>query len=487
MIASPDLYLPPGWDYAQQEWPARSVLHGYAPAGVGTPMVASLAGHLVDLAWSHGIPPVELLRWVADAGCQPGVPGRSRLDFEAMATDLLRKPRASLVGPTRTSAILAEAIGRLTLREDVRATGVDAWAPVLPTRNAFRSRRAYCPCCYEDWSRPSDAAGAAVDIGPGRIYEPLLWQFQALEVCVHHEVRLRSACMNPACGAERGALAAWARPGVCACGTFLGSPQEDVRRTEGKLDPETLSWQRYVTTALSDLIMSSPEPGEVISPSATPAAVQLAVMRAFGGRYTPFAEAIGMSLGTVSLWKDGRRRPTLEGALRICAVAGFRLPDFLAGRIDALAARRLDAEVPHIPRSRETHRVHDPAAVRELVEAALVADPPPSLAEVNRGIHIDPRQLYRQYPEECRHIRARHLAWVEDCALAAQRVRQELVLEAMVTLHAQNRYPSRHQVTKLLPSNISLRNPLLNRLWKDELVRLGYPRPDRPTVARHAQ
>ena len=72
-------------------------------------------------------------------------------------------------------------------------------------------------------------------------------------------------------------------------------------------------------------------------------------------------------------------------------------------------------------------------------------------------------------------------------ALAAQRVRQELVLEAMVTLHAQNRYPSRHQVTKLLPSNISLRNPLLNRLWKDELVRLGYPRPDRPTVARHAQ
>ena len=57
----------------------------------------------------------------------------------------------------------------------------------------------------------------------------------------------------------------------------------------------------------------------------------------------------------------------------------------------------------------------------------------------------------------------------------------------MVTLHAQNRYPSRHQVTKLLPSNISLRNPLLNRLWKDELVRLGYPRPDRPTVARHAQ
>jgi hypothetical protein len=47
-------------------------------------------------------------------------------------------------------------------------------------------------------------------------------------------------------------------------------------------------------------------------------------------------------------------------------------------------------------------------------------------------------------------------------------------------VHAQGRYPSRHQVQMLLPSWVSLRGPILERLWKDEVVRLGYPRPDKP-------
>ncbi len=486
MTASPELQLPPGWDFVPDNWPERSVLHGYAPRGIGTAMVASLAGHLVDLAWSHGVPPVELLRWVADAGSQPGVPGRTRADFEAMARNLLRKPRASLVGPTTTSAILVEAIERMTLRDDAGATTVNVWEPVLPFRNAFRSQRAYCPCCYWEWSPPPRASdGSATSRRTRRIYEPLLWQFQSLTVCVKHEVTLRSACLNPACGSRRAALTAWARPGFCGtCGSFLGARRREVIAAEGRVDPGTLDWQRYVTGALSDLITSPPASGEVISPLATPAAVELAVVRSFGGRYTPFAAAIRKSGGTVSLWKDCRRRPELDSALRICAVAGFRLPDFLAGRIDALSASPLPARVPHIPQSDETHQVHDHAAVEAHLEQALVADPPPSRASVNLGLHIDPRQLYRLFPEACRRIRDRHRDWVEECSLAAQRQRQELVLAAMAALHAENRYPSRHQVDKLLPSTVRLRNPVLNRLWKDELVQLGYPRPDKPVRSR---
>lgn len=487
MTVSLDLSLPPGWDFGPTAWPQRSVLRGHAPQGVGTAMVASLPGHLVDLAWTHAVPPVELLRWVAEAGSQPGVPGRERGDFEAMARDLLRKPRASLVGPTRTSAILVQAIERLTLRDDVSGTTLDPWEPVLPRRHAFRELRAYCPCCYEEWARPP-AGGAAPMSGPSRIYEPLLWQLKPLTVCVRHGVRLRTACLDPVCGADRAALAAWARPGFCgACGSFLGARPDDVVAAEGLLDPATLDWERYVTTALSDLLLSPPARGETITALATPGAVRLAVDRFSAGRYTPFAAAIGKSLGTVSLWKDGRRRPELDSALRICAVAGFRLPDFLAGRLRRLASSPTPTRIPFIPASGETHRVHDPDEVRATLEAALIAEPPPSLAAVNRGLHIDGRQPYRLYPEQCRRIRDRHLAWVEDRSVAAQAERQRLVLEAMATLHAHGRYPSRHQVDKLLPSNVRLRSLILLRLWKDELVRLGYPRPDRPVLGPDAQ
>ena len=482
MSGSPEPLLPPGWDFAPGAWPARSVLRGHAPEAIGTGMVASLAGHLIDLSWAHGIPPVELLRWVADEGSLPGVPGRTRADFEAMNLNILRKPRASLVGPSKTSEVMVEALGRLTCRDDIVATTLLAWAPVLPSKNAFRATRAYCPCCHEEWARPAVPGDGTPSAGrPRGVYEPLLWQFSTLEACIRHGVRLRTACPNPECRVARGVLGAWARPGYCSrCGSFLGRTLGDVIAAEGVLDADTLDWQRYVTQALSDLITDPPAAGEAISSLATPRAVQLAVERATDGTYTPFAEAIRMSLGTVSLWKDGRRRPTIDGALRICAVAGFRLPDFLAGRLTALEATTPPAKVPYVPPSGETHQVHDRGAMQARLRLALRESPPPALTSVERDLHIDRRQLARLYPDDCRRIRDRHLEWIEDRSLAAQRECQELVVAAMATVHAQGRYPSRHQVQMLLPSWVSLRGPILERLWKDEVVRLGYPRPDKP-------
>lgn len=480
MNMSPEPHLPAGWDFAAAAWPERSVLRGHGPAGSGTPMVVSLAGYLVDLAWSHGIPPVELLRWIADAGSRPGVPGRSRADFEARNRDLLRKPRASLLGPTTTSAILVEALERMTLRADVRTTTLDGWAPVLPLRGAFDALRQYCPCCIEEWARPSRSGPRPLGQGPD-LHEPLLWQFRAVTVCVRHDVRLRSACLNPACSSERGALAAWARPGSCGhCGSFLGARLATVVGAEGPVDQETLDWQRFVTAALSDLLVSPPGPGEVISPRATPAAVDIAVRRHSRGSYTAFAAAIRMSLGSVSLWKDGRRRPGLDAALRICAVAGFRLPDFLAGRHDALAAMPLPTRRPYVPPSDETHQVHDHDDVGRQLERAIVSDPPASLASVVGGLHMDMRQVCRLYPAECRRIRERHLEWVQARARETERTSRDLIISVMASLHARGRYPSRHQIDMLLPTKIRVRNPRIRAIWKAELVRLGYPRPDKP-------
>ncbi len=476
-----DKQNPAGWDFSAEKWPERSVLQGRAPEYTGTGMVVSLAGYVIGLAWDHRIPPVELLHWIADAGSDATRPGRTRADYEAVTRDLLRKPRSTLIGPWNTGEIIAEALGRLTGREDIRSTTLLGWAPVLPTKRAFRIHRAYCPCCYFEWSHPvpSPAIGAAAQ-PPAGIYEPLLWQFTELEVCIRHGVKLRSACSDPSCRAKRGTLAAWARPGYCECGRFLGVAWEAVKAVEGDLDERVLNWQEYVTAALCDLIANPPAAGEVVSPVATSAAVQLAVERSTGGKYIRFADMIQMSAGTVSLWKDGRRRPTIGGALRICAASGFRLPDFLAGRVTLLELTMGPTLVPYIPKSTETHRVLDWNRVRRKLRAAVGQEVPPSLRSVRRDLRVDARQLSRLYPDECRLIRERHLQLVEDQSMEAQRHRQDLILAAIRSIHAEGRYPSRHQVSKLLPRNVSLRQAILNRLWKDELVRLGYPRPDKP-------
>lgn len=461
--------------------PPRSVLWGRAPRGLGTGLVSSLPGHLNSMAAEYGIPPVELLHWIAQAASFPGVAGRERGDYEAMWADLLRKPRASLSGLTRTAEIVVDAVNRLTGRTDTGATTTLPWALVIPTKGAFRRERAYCPCCYEEWGRPPSATERRGGDRPSDIYEPLLWQFEPLTTCVTHGVRLRSACPNPGCGASRGALAAWAQAGYCGrCGTSLGEPWAAVIAREGELEAGEVEWAAFVTEALTDLLTNPPDSGEDVSPRTLPAAVQIAVGRTFDGTYTPFAAGIGKSLGTVSLWKDGRRRPSLPGALRICAVAGFRLPDFLAGRLDALRAAPLPAQVPPIPPSDETHIIHDPADVVSTLNRALRADLPPSLAAVNRSLHVGDRQLMREYPGQCTEIVERHRAWVEDRSIAAQAERQRLVLAAITDVQVRGDYPSRHQVQRLLPTNVSLRDPRLGRLWKDELVRLGWPRPDKP-------
>ena len=458
--------------------PPRSVLWGAGPVASGTAMVSSLPGYVISLAWQHGIPPVDLLHWIAEAAATDSVPGRSRADYEAMWTDLLRKPRASLSGLTRTTEIVVDAIDRLTGRREASATTVLGWREFIPTKGAFRKVRAYCACCYAEWGSPRSVIGVEVSPRPP-LYEPLLWQFQALGVCVAHAVRLRTACPDPACGARRGALAAWAQPGYCACGTFLGESKEAVVLRDGAPSSEEIEWGAYVTEALSDLILSSPEergPAGVTMAEA----VRMAVARTHDGTFTPFAAAVRMSLGTVSLWKDGRRRPTLGAALRICAVAGFRLPDFLAGNLERLAASPVPKHVPPIPPPENKHVVHDRFAVAAALEFALVTQPAPSLAEVNRVLHISDRQLAREFPEQYRKIVARHTEWVEERSLQAQAVRQSAMLEAIAVVHARGDYPARNQVQELLPSNISIRDPRLTRLWKHEVVRLGYPRPDRP-------
>ena len=157
--------------------------------------------------------------------------------------------------------------------------------------------------------------------------------------------------------------------------------------------------------------------------------------------------------------KDGRRRPTLGAALRICAVAGFRLPDFLSGRLDGLADAAVPEHVPPIPPSAETHVVHDRDAVAAALENALITQPASSLAEVNRSLHISDRQLAREFPEQCARIVARHKAWVEDRSLEAQAARQAAVLEAIAVVHARGDYPSRHQIHKFPPPHISVREP----------------------------
>lgn len=175
-----------------------------------------------------------------------------------------------------------------------------------------------------------------------------------------------------------------------------------------------------------------------------------------------------MSLATVSYWKDGRRRPSLPGALRLCRVVNVDLVSFLRGDLESLAAGPIHNEAPYVRPSDETHREIDWAFVRGELEAALAAPTPASLASVLRRVAVDIRQTKRELPELCAAIASRFRCWTAEQAAERRAAESQLVRDLIVALRRDGVYPSRHQAQKRLPRAVSLRRPHLRQIWTEE-------------------
>jgi len=103
------------------------------------------------------------------------------------------------------------AIGRFTLRENLRLLTLLPFASVLDTVSLMRRERAWCSRCYES----SAAQGREV-------YERLVWCLQCVEICPLHKVSLQTSC--PVCHHELRPVCAVSRPGFCSrCRDWLGS------------------------------------------------------------------------------------------------------------------------------------------------------------------------------------------------------------------------------------------------------------------------
>jgi len=450
---SEPLDLPDGWNYGPDRRPPRSLLAGIDPIGVGTQFAESLAGYAVRLSWRHGHALARLVRDVlAPALGHPSAVDADRAAWEEELARVTRHASGSILGHAPVAGTWADALGAAIGRPVLRCLTTLAWADVLPSKRLLRAVRAWCPACLEIRRLRGLPA-----------YEPLLWQFTEVTACVEHEVTLVTAC--PSCGMEGGVLTAWARAGWCRCGTWLGSLwfHEDAI-----IDGEDLDWQRFVTAQVGAMIAATPNLPGPVSAARTADAVRLCWTRS-GLSLTRLASEMGMAVSTISLWKDGRRQPSLPGALRLCRATDVSLVDFLLGNLEAIAAApAADGDRRYVRPSDERHTLHDWAIVRERLAAELVSDPPPSLAAVLRGIGIDTRQAKRECPEECARLAERHREWTDLRVQARRAEKARLVRAAIAAIHAEGGSTSRHQVQKRLPSWVSLREKVLFAIWVAE-------------------
>jgi hypothetical protein len=327
----------------------------------------------------------------------------------------------------------------LTLRNDLELLTMLPWANVLTRRNLLRSTQAWCPSCYEEWRANYQL-----------VYEPLLWTFRDVEVCLNHQRRLRSQCQH--CGRKLLWLTRCSRPGYCSkCGEWLGTDAYD-QSTDVAMANDELEWQMWVVKNLEEMILAAthlPSPPK----ERMAKAISLYIDQASEGIMNRFACLIGKRKSTVWGWQHGKTQIPIDDLLRICCRIGVSLVDFLYAEVFVLKEVELIPAMVFasgVKTIRQPPRPFDRETTERALRTILKDQPPLPMKKVATRLNINKRFLYKHFSELCKAISARHAKHQQACYEKLRSQYQKEIGLATSKLRASRIYPSRRRVAALV-------------------------------------
>jgi len=231
------------WSPKPLEIPKRSLLFSLEPIRVGTLYTESLSSYLCRLAQEHCVTPQKLI--VGEIA--PEMMG-IEYKFTSTSNNVSTLFSNSDAKPARNgmrekTISLVQALKELTQRKDLSFSSLLTWKGVINERGLFRQYRAWCPQCNEQWRREKKV-----------IYEPLLWSFREVNICLHHNCMLIDEC--PFCSSRLPVIANFLKLGFCSrCKDWLGSQQDESQ----VLTDDELEWTQYKITSIGELIAIAPK------------------------------------------------------------------------------------------------------------------------------------------------------------------------------------------------------------------------------------
>jgi|SRR5919199_3580507 transcriptional regulator with XRE-family HTH domain len=426
------------WELKRPIIPLRSTLYQLEPVGIGTPLVESLTGYIARLAQSHCLLPGVLISRKIPSFVQKVFLAKSA---EMGLRALFNRARA-LNGIGSMARDLVQAFEMLTLRNDLQFLTLLAWAEILPPQGLFRTHKAWCSACYNEWLLSGQV-----------VYEPLVWTINAVTLCPFHYQPLHLCC--PHCDQQLPFLAWRSRPGYCSnCQGWLGiTPQVSLSNSD-PLSQNELRWQAWVVESIGKLVaatprLSSPPQRENIAKS-----LSLVIDTVTEGNVAAFARLLGMPKNTVWMWHTGKALPQLDALLKICYMFQISVLDLLTQQNITPKPYKVNTQKPptqHRP-TRASSKSFNSNNVQEILLAMLVSneEPPPTMKEVAQRLKNDKRTISKHFPELCRAISAKHLSYIKAARL--KRIEQycQEVRQAALQLHKQGEYPTEARVSQLL-------------------------------------
>lgn len=441
--------------FGRSETPSRSKLYSLVPCGLGTTFSESLTSYLNRLAWRHHIPPRHLV-------AQEILPRLRHRYSRHQLGGFSWGSAMSINGNNATAQEWATILEDLTCRSDLHLLTLQWWVGDLEPHNLLREKPAWCPACYAEWKDQKKP-----------IYEPLLWTFQVVTMCMKHHRMLEEHCPN--CQKRQSIIRFQATLGQCTrCNTWLGSTTLDPP------SPETIEWQEWVISALDELRRTIVSSGALCWEQFFTNISQSFEAR---GEQSRLAELVGLARGQLATWLRRSHTPTLQSILEFCYVCNVTPLQVLTGNLSPIKRVIAEGKPYRSPRARRSLRTLDHEHCLERIQAILNGkEEPLGYVQLAQQLGYGGNILLYHFPQEC----ARLSQQVKEYRRQRKEQRlarvQEEVRQATLFLHAQGIYPSQNKVAGLLSDPNVLFQPSAKATWRALCRELGWNQRNKPTL-----
>ncbi|WP_447985440.1 TniQ family protein [Nitrospira sp. Nam74] len=434
----------PVWDVEPFAMPPRSRLYGFAPLGVGTPEVESLASYVTRLADAHALS----VRRLVMRQIVPGFPTDSQL-----MQPLARRIGARINGFSPEAERWCRALEQLTGRTDLRFCTLLPWQDLFDSRHLMRDDRAWCPACLEQWNQSKQT-----------FYEPLLWSCEAVTVCMVHRIPLQSQC--PSCNKKLPIISSNAQIGFCnSCGAWLG---QDIEQNEEKVLERDVLFAR----AMGNFLQAAPSIMQPLTTKCLKSAIDKCQDHSDIPNFQHFSSELGMTLNELRSWMLGCKKPRCASLLRLSVnlqTSPLTLLQDPAAVGAALRSRILTGGPPIVEPSPFRRLMINKDKLTAQLDTILKEWDlcPLSLSQVAGRLRKSTTTLRANCPVHCAEIVKRYDDWKRRQGANRRALQRQEIERAIPRLLSEGLSPTWNRIRQCAPSISHPRNGGAIEIYKD--------------------
>jgi len=338
-------------------------------------------------------------------------------------------------GVTDTAISFAELITNLTGSFGIEDLTLLRFKEVMPNRGLLKTRKAWCPACFEDMKRNKI-----------EIYEPLIWLLQPVNICLNHQIKLEEQCFN--CSQPNLIVSRRSRPGYCEhCNGWLG---HSITYTY-----ETDDWEMVKTIRVAELLENT---GLFRKKDICRSLGQL-VARFSNSNITDFSRKVEIPKTTIWSWYSGKNVPTIEDVLRICNKFGISLIDFYSNKLTFEKFSVIHAKRKGKVNSNNTLNTLCEIGIKARIFVKSKETESVTVTAMAKMLSCNKKTLYKYFDKLCKVQTIRSRQYRRDLHEIRLAKRQKEVETALLNIINQGHTPSLQRVSRNLKKPGILRSP----------------------------